>query len=55
MEIFIAFAGAIVTVCVIAGMVLITPSRSVPVRTSLDEQGDTQGSELSPRDRDVET
>lgn len=48
-----AFAGALVTVCVIAGMVLITPSRSVPVRTSLNDQGDTQGSELSPRERDA--
>jgi hypothetical protein len=55
MEIFIALAGALATVCVIAGMVLITPSRSVPVRTSLNEQGDTQGSELSPREQDVKT
>ncbi len=39
----------------IAAMVRITRARAVPVRTSLMEEGETQGAELSPRERDAKT
>jgi hypothetical protein len=47
MEILLAVAGLVVMVMVVAGMVLLTPAGTTPVRQSFDDQPG-QGAELSP-------
>jgi hypothetical protein len=52
MEILIAVAGVLVMVMVVAGMVLLTPSGTEPVRRAYeadDVDGAGQGGQLSPR------
>jgi hypothetical protein len=52
MEVLIAVAGVLVMIMVVAGMVLLTPSGTEPVRRSYEADGldgRGQGGQLSPR------
>ena len=52
MEILIAVAGVLVMIMVVAGMILLTPSGTEPVRRSFEADGNDaagQGGQLSPR------
>ena len=52
MEVLIAVAGVLVMIMVVAGMVLLTPTGTEPVRRSYEADGldgTGQGGQLSPR------